>query len=245
MKGKGSKTVVTVRQDGQMPSPIVLKVEFASDGPKLEKMRNAKILEDGSAIVTWPVDVWFAGKRTFDAKLKFGARQIEKITLDRAGRFPDRSKADNVWPYRLRLDRRPMLTARAGRDEQDPARLADENAMPDTARNDDRLARRDVDDAFRLLFFQDNRYAPGDEIQDLISIGVHFATVRRIAGHLGYADRQPVDGGWLATIVSSELRLPATTYGDKEFAQIERGSRLISHRVSRGCEGCCANDARA
>jgi hypothetical protein len=97
VRGTGGETVVTVRQDGQMPSPVVLKVEFASDGPKLEKMSNAKILEDGSAIVTWPVDVWFTGKRTFDAKLKFGARRIEKITLDPGGRFPDRNKQDNTW----------------------------------------------------------------------------------------------------------------------------------------------------
>jgi hypothetical protein len=54
-------------------------------------------LQAGSAIVTWPVDVWFTGKRTFDAKLKFGARRTEKITLDPGGRFPDRNKQDNTW----------------------------------------------------------------------------------------------------------------------------------------------------
>jgi hypothetical protein len=56
------------------------------------------IQDDGSAIVTWPVDVWLSGSRTFEARLQFGARAIEKITLDPAGRFPDRSKVDNVWP---------------------------------------------------------------------------------------------------------------------------------------------------
>jgi len=29
---KGNKTIVTVRQDGQMPSPVVLKVQFAPTG---------------------------------------------------------------------------------------------------------------------------------------------------------------------------------------------------------------------
>ncbi len=90
-------TVVTVRQDGQMPSPVVLRVEFAAEGPAPEPMPNATLLPDGRALVTWPVDVWFDGRRTFEAPLRFGARQIEKITLDPYGRFPDRNPADNVW----------------------------------------------------------------------------------------------------------------------------------------------------
>lgn len=96
--GTGSDTVVTVRQDGQMPSPVVLRVEFEPEGPALAAMPNARIEADGSALVTWPVDVWFGGSRTFAAKLQFGARAIARITLDPAGRFPDRSKQDNVWP---------------------------------------------------------------------------------------------------------------------------------------------------
>jgi hypothetical protein len=48
------------------------------------------------------VDVWFAGSRTFNAPLTFGARKIEKITLDPMKRFPDRNAADNVWPRNLK-----------------------------------------------------------------------------------------------------------------------------------------------
>lgn len=92
-----SQTVVTVRQDGQMPSPVVLKVEFQANGPELKKVANAKILDDGSAIVTWPVDVWFDGDRRFEASFDFGDRIIDKITLDPKGRFPDKDAADNVW----------------------------------------------------------------------------------------------------------------------------------------------------
>ncbi len=91
------KTVVTIHQDGQMPSPVVLKVEFADDGPQPKAMANSKMQEDGSAIVTWPVDVWFDGSRRFNAKLDFGPRQINKITLDPNRRFPDRNANDNVW----------------------------------------------------------------------------------------------------------------------------------------------------
>jgi hypothetical protein len=44
------------------------------------------------------VDVWFTGSRSFTANLMFGARAIERITLDPARRFPDRNVADNQWP---------------------------------------------------------------------------------------------------------------------------------------------------
>ena len=61
-------------------------------------MPNAKMLDDKTAIVTWPVDVWFIGSRTFEAPLDFGGRAITKITLDPGCRFPDRDPSDNVWP---------------------------------------------------------------------------------------------------------------------------------------------------
>lgn len=94
---EGDATVVTVHQAGQMPSPIVLRVELAEPGPELAQMENAVLQEDGSLIVTWPVDVWFGGERTFAARLPCPAGAIEKITLDPYGRFPDAIKRDNVW----------------------------------------------------------------------------------------------------------------------------------------------------
>jgi len=51
-----------------------------------------------TAVVTYPVDVWFRDNRTFTATLNFGARKITKITLDPEGRFPDNDLKDNVWP---------------------------------------------------------------------------------------------------------------------------------------------------
>ena len=61
-------------------------------------MPNAEMLDDKTALVTWPVDVWFSGSRTFEADLAFGPRRIEKITVDPFNRFPDRDPGDNVWP---------------------------------------------------------------------------------------------------------------------------------------------------
>jgi hypothetical protein len=94
----GRRTAVTIRQNGQMPSPVILKVEFAPSGAAIRPMPNSKMSDANTAIVTWPADVWFAGSRTFVANLDFGGRAITKITLDPNGRFPDRDPTDNVWP---------------------------------------------------------------------------------------------------------------------------------------------------
>lgn len=93
-----STQTVMIKQAGQMPAPVVIQVDFAADGPELKPVSNAKILETGSAILTWPVDVWFDGARTFEAKFDFGARKIQRITLDPKRRFPDSNPQDNVWP---------------------------------------------------------------------------------------------------------------------------------------------------
>jgi len=94
---KGGKTYVTIHQSGQMPSPVVLAVEFAGDGPAVKPMPNSKMEGDNMAVVTWPVDVWFDGKRDFEAVLDFGKRKITKITFDPHRRFPDSDPKDNEW----------------------------------------------------------------------------------------------------------------------------------------------------
>jgi hypothetical protein len=81
-----------------MPSPVVLAVRFAPQGAKIRGMPNSMMRDSVTAIVTYPVDVWFRGSRDFTATLDFGSRKIEQITLDPDGRFPDRDPSDNVWP---------------------------------------------------------------------------------------------------------------------------------------------------
>jgi hypothetical protein len=95
---KGSKTMVTVRQTGQMPSPVILQVKFEPTGPGIRGMKNARMVDSATAIVTYPADVWFAGSRTFVAELDFGKRKIERVVFDPNCRFPDRDPTDNVWP---------------------------------------------------------------------------------------------------------------------------------------------------
>jgi len=93
-----AKTSVVVKQAGQMPSPVVLQVKFASKGAAITPMKNAVMTDSITAVVTYPVDVWFAGSRTFTADLTFGGRKIERVLLDPGCRFPDRETSDNVWP---------------------------------------------------------------------------------------------------------------------------------------------------
>jgi hypothetical protein len=91
------RTTVTVKEAGQMPSPVVLQVRFAPTGPAIKPMKNAVMTDSVTAIVTWPVDVWFNGSKTYKAVLDFGDRTIDAITFDPMKRFPDRNPGDNTW----------------------------------------------------------------------------------------------------------------------------------------------------
>ncbi len=97
VKVEKGKTIATVYQAGQMPSPVVLKIEFENEGPSIKSMPNAKMINDSTAEITWPVSIWFNGNRSFNASLNFGKRKIKKITLDPHGRFPDSNLEDNIW----------------------------------------------------------------------------------------------------------------------------------------------------
>lgn len=96
-KGVTGPATVVVRQDGGMPSPVVLRVKLAPGGGALRQMPNSRMTDSVTAVVTYPVDVWFTGSRTFRAVLDFG-RAVESVTLDPFGRFPDRNPRDNIWP---------------------------------------------------------------------------------------------------------------------------------------------------
>ena len=98
MKSATGKTTVTVKQDGQMPSPIVLQVRLAASATATKAPANARMVDNNTAVVTFPVDVWFGGARSYDAVLDFGGRTVESVTLDPCGRFPNRDPTDNNWP---------------------------------------------------------------------------------------------------------------------------------------------------
>lgn len=97
VKTTGTRTAVTVAQDGDMPAPVVLQVTFASQGPAIKPMRNTVMVDDTTAVVTIPVNVWFNGARAVTTTLDFGGRRVERVVLDPARRFPDRNPNDNEW----------------------------------------------------------------------------------------------------------------------------------------------------
>ncbi len=102
-----------------MPSPVVLRVQFAATGARIVPMANATKVDSVTYDVQWPVNVWFAGSKTFNAALTFGARKIERITFDPHGRFPDRNPCDNVWPKVVRAPGAvAAAAARGGRGAQ-------------------------------------------------------------------------------------------------------------------------------
>jgi hypothetical protein len=49
-------------------------------------------------VLTWPVDVWFAGAKRFTATIDVGGRAVTRVQLDPGCRFPDAKPGDNVWP---------------------------------------------------------------------------------------------------------------------------------------------------
>jgi hypothetical protein len=95
-----------------MPAPVILKVEFTPGGTTAKPAGGTRRVDSGgtaitevtswldpnTALVSYPVDVWFSGSRLFVANLNFGPRTIAKITLDPNDRFPDKNASDNVWP---------------------------------------------------------------------------------------------------------------------------------------------------
>jgi hypothetical protein len=74
----------------------VLKVELSAEGATT-RMKNA-VITGRTATVTWPVSVWFDGRRSFTAELQFGRAGVERVTYDPQLRFPDRDFSDNTWP---------------------------------------------------------------------------------------------------------------------------------------------------
>jgi hypothetical protein len=98
VKTEGKKTQIVVRQDGQMPSPVVLRVTVAPTGSKVTWPAGAQIVDSTTAMITAPVDVWFAGARRHTTSLELGGRAVTSVMLDPQCRFPDKDLTDNVWP---------------------------------------------------------------------------------------------------------------------------------------------------
>ncbi len=93
--GRGGS--VTVRQDGDMPSPVVLAVQCTPDSGPARLSGPGYVLDESTVVVTRPVDVWYPGSRELTFDLDVGC-EIARVTWDPARRFPDQDACDNVWP---------------------------------------------------------------------------------------------------------------------------------------------------
>ena len=88
---------VTIRQDGEMPSPIVLAAQCSPGRGPARRSGSGYVLDDSTVVVTRPVDVWFPGAAELTFDLDIGC-EIGRVTWDPARRFPDGNACDNVWP---------------------------------------------------------------------------------------------------------------------------------------------------
>ena len=97
VREEDGEVVVVVRQDGQMPSPVVVDVTFRQ--PRgVGGVVGAEALGPQKLRVTRPVDVWFDGGRVYELRLPAKLADLDRLELDPRGRFPDGLRGDNVWP---------------------------------------------------------------------------------------------------------------------------------------------------
>jgi len=93
----GDEVVVAVRQDGDMPSPVVLDVTFTA-ARDAASVPGAATVGERTLRVTRPVEVWFDGARVHEVRIPGALGDLDKLQLDPGGRFPDKIREDNVWP---------------------------------------------------------------------------------------------------------------------------------------------------
>ena len=91
----GTRLDISVRQDGELPSPVVLRLTPRA-GANGRLPRGATRDGSGNVIITQPASVWFDGRRSLTVTVDAGV-EIESVLLDPYRRFPDRNPRDNVW----------------------------------------------------------------------------------------------------------------------------------------------------
>jgi hypothetical protein len=79
----GSEAILTVRDKGDLVSPVLAAITFA-DGTK------------GSVVLG--VERWFNGTRSLSERITLNGRTIKSVELDPDNRFQDLDRTNNVWP---------------------------------------------------------------------------------------------------------------------------------------------------
>lgn len=79
----GTDAVITVRDKGDLVSPVIAAITFA----------------DGTAGRLYlAAEQWFGGTRALTDRIPLNGRTIKSVTLDPENRFQDLDRSNNVWP---------------------------------------------------------------------------------------------------------------------------------------------------
>jgi hypothetical protein len=79
----GSDAILTVRDKGDLVSPVIAALTFA-DGSRGTVMLGA--------------ERWFSGTRTLSERIPLNGRTIRSVVLDPENRFQDLDRSNNSWP---------------------------------------------------------------------------------------------------------------------------------------------------
>jgi hypothetical protein len=79
---RGDSVIVTVRDNGDMAMPVILKLDFANGS---------------SELVVRKAEIWFAGSRSVSITIPLGNRKLSAVTVDPDNRFQDLDRTNNVW----------------------------------------------------------------------------------------------------------------------------------------------------
>jgi hypothetical protein len=79
---RGDSVIVTVRDNGDMAMPVILKLDFANGS---------------SELVVRKAEIWFAGSRSVSITIPLGNRRLSAVTVDPDNRFQDLDRTNNVW----------------------------------------------------------------------------------------------------------------------------------------------------
>jgi hypothetical protein len=79
----GSDAILTVRDKGDLVSPVIAALTFA-DGSK--------------GTVVLGAERWFNGTRALTERIPLNGRTIKSVVLDPENRFQDLDRSDNTWP---------------------------------------------------------------------------------------------------------------------------------------------------
>lgn len=104
--------------------------------------------------------------------------------------------------------------------------------MPYTARHDQGFPGRKADASRRFLVFEHDGDTPGEQEEEFVAVGVHFARVGWFSDHERGPDGEPVDSRGRSGPALDLMCLAVAIEPDDRVCEIERATRLLRHDIS-------------